>query len=53
MRPLWRSLIGLALLNVILWLALSGLLAWEAHLGGFIAGVLFAAIVTPTLRHRI
>ncbi len=53
MRPLWRSLIGLALLNVILWLALSGLLAWEAHLGGFVAGVLFAAIVTPTLRYRI
>lgn len=52
MKPLWRSLIGLALLNVILWLALSGLLAWEAHLGGFLAGVLFAAIVTPTLRYR-
>lgn len=53
MRPLWMSLFGLALLNVILWFALSGLLAWEAHLGGFIAGVLFAAIVTPTMRHRI
>ncbi len=53
MRPLWRSLLGLVLLNVILWVALSGLVAWEAHLGGFIAGVLFAAIVTPTLRYRI
>lgn len=53
MRPLWMSLVGLTLLNVILWFALSGLLAWEAHLGGFIAGVLFAAIVTPTMRHRI
>lgn len=53
MRPLWRSLMGLILLNVILWVALSGLVAWEAHLGGFIAGVVFAAIVTPTLRYRI
>lgn len=53
MRPLWRSLIGLALLNLVLWLALSGLLAWEAHLGGFIAGAVFAAIVTPNLRYRI
>lgn len=53
MRPLWRSLLGLVLLNVILWVALSGLVAWEAHLGGFIAGVLFAAIVTPTLRYRV
>jgi membrane associated rhomboid family serine protease len=53
MRPLWRSLFGLTLLNVVLWLLLSGLLAWEAHLGGFIAGVLFAAIVTPSLRYRV
>lgn len=53
MRPLWRSVIGLALLNLVLWLALSGLLAWEAHLGGFIAGAVFAAIVTPSLRYRI
>lgn len=53
MRPLWRSLVGLAVLNVVLWLLLSGMLAWEAHLGGFVGGVLFAAIATPTLRYRI
>lgn len=53
MRPLWMSLLGLAVLNVVLWVLLSGLLAWEAHLGGFIAGVLFAALVTPTLRYRV
>ncbi len=53
MRPLWRSLFGLAVLNLVLWLALSGLLAWEAHLGGFIGGVLFAAIATPSLRYRV
>jgi len=53
MRPLWRSLLGLAVLNVVLWLMLSGMLAWEAHLGGFVGGVLFAAIATPSLRYRI
>ena len=53
MGPLWRSLAGLAGLNVLLWLLLSGLLAWEAHLGGFLTGVALAAIVTPSLRYRI
>jgi membrane associated rhomboid family serine protease len=53
MRPLWRSLVGLALLNVVLWLLMSGMLAWEAHLGGFVGGVLFAAIATPSLSHRV
>ncbi len=47
MKPLWMSLIGLALLNVALWWLLGGLLAWEAHLGGFIVGGLWAAFVTP------
>lgn len=50
MRPLWMSLVGLALINLVLWLALSGLLAWEAHLGGFLAGWLWAAAVTPADR---
>jgi len=36
--PFWRSILGLVLLNVILALAAGGALAWEAHLGGFIAG---------------
>ncbi len=53
LAPVWRSVAGLAALNVLLWLLLSGLLAWEAHLGGFITGVVFAAIVTPNLRYRI
>lgn len=53
MRPLWQFLLGLVVLNLVLWLALSGLLAWEAHLGGFVTGVLFAAIVTPSMRYRI
>lgn len=50
--PLWRQLVGLVLLNVLLYVALSGLLAWEAHLGGFVVGWAFAAAVTPPLRPR-
>ena len=46
MKPLWMSLIGLALLNVALWWLLGGLLAWQAHLGGFVAGWLWAAAVS-------
>ena len=52
MKPLWMSLVGLALLNVVLWWFLGGLLAWEAHLGGFIAGGLWAAFVTPPRADR-
>lgn len=36
--PFWRSILGLILLNVILAFAAGGALAWEAHLGGFVAG---------------
>ena len=46
MRPLWMSLLGLALLNVALWWLLGGLLAWQAHLGGFVAGWLWAMLVS-------
>ena len=40
-RPAWpvgRAVLALAALNVVMWWALDGLLAWEAHLGGFVAG---------------
>ena len=36
--PVWRTVLGLVLLNVILWVWMEGLLAWETHLGGFLAG---------------
>lgn len=36
--PLWRSLAGFLALNVLMWALLSGQLAWETHLGGFVAG---------------
>lgn len=46
MAPLWRMLAGLVVLNVVLWVALGGLLAWESHLGGFVAGWVWAALTT-------
>jgi len=36
--PVWRTVLGLVLLNAVLWVWMDGLLASEAHLGGFIAG---------------
>jgi len=45
--PIWRRIFGLVLLNVILTLGLRGALAWEAHLGGWIAGWLLAGVFRP------
>jgi membrane associated rhomboid family serine protease len=50
--PFWRVMFGLVLMNVILYVLVGGYLAWQAHLGGYIAGFLVARLVTPTLRHR-
>ena len=44
--PIWQFLGALVIMNVLLWLMLSGFLAWEAHLGGFIAGWLLAMVFT-------
>lgn len=37
-RPVLGGILGVALVNLVLFVALSGTLAWEAHLGGWIAG---------------
>jgi rhomboid protease GluP len=50
--PVWRLALGLVAMNVILYLLVGGYLAWQAHLGGFVAGWGVASIVTPTLTHR-
>lgn len=36
--PVIRALIWLVAMNIILWVATSGQLAWQTHLGGFVAG---------------
>ncbi len=45
--PVARAALLLAALNVALYYAMGGVLAWEAHLGGFIAGWVAALLVDP------
>lgn len=49
--PIWRLLLGLVAMNVILAVGFAGLggaqLAWEAHLGGFVAGWLLGLVFQP------
>jgi len=50
LRPVINNVIYLVGLNVVLWAALSGQLAWQTHLGGFIAGWAFAQFSSPYRR---
>lgn len=45
--PVARAALLLAALNVALYLAMGGLLAWQTHLGGFVAGWVVALLVDP------
>ena len=45
--PVVRATGLLLTLNVVMWWALNGQLAWEAHLGGFITGWLAAMLIDP------
>jgi len=45
--PVAQAVALLILLNVILWWAMSGQLAWQTHLGGFVAGWIVALLVDP------
>ena len=49
--PVWKVLIGLVALNIVMWVVLQGLLAWQTHLGGFLAGWVCAATL-PRIRRR-
>jgi membrane associated rhomboid family serine protease len=44
---IWRRIGGLIVLNVALAFGLGGLLAWQAHLGGWVAGWLLAGVFQP------
>lgn len=48
--PVARAVLLLALLNVALYFAMSRLLAWEAHLGGFVTGWATAFLIGPRSR---
>lgn len=43
--PVLRLIVFLFLLNLIMWWAMNGRLAWETHLGGFLAGWIFALVL--------
>ena len=45
--PVWRAVGLLVLLNLVLWWAMDGLLAWQTHLGGFLAGWIAALLIDP------
>lgn len=45
--PVARAVLLLAGLNVALYFAMDRLLAWEAHLGGFVAGWIMALLIDP------
>ncbi|MEZ5776823.1 MAG: rhomboid family intramembrane serine protease [Paracoccaceae bacterium] len=51
-QPIWpviRVCLWLIALNLIMWWALARLLAWETHLGGFLAGWFFV-VLSPNRR---
>lgn len=43
--PVARAVLMLATLNIALYFAMGGLLAWETHLGGFVAGWCTALVI--------
>ena len=48
--PTLQAVVLLIVLNIVLWWTMSGQLAWETHLGGFVAGWLFAILIDPRPR---
>ena len=48
--PVIRAVVLLIALNVVLFFAMDRLLAWEAHLGGFVLGWIAAILVDPRSR---
>jgi len=52
LSPVIRAVALLLALNFVLWWAMQGLLAWQTHLGGFVAGGLVAMLLDPPARAR-
>lgn len=48
--PVLRPILILIVLNVVLYYAMGGHLAWETHLGGFLAGFFGAFLIDPRSR---
>lgn len=45
--PIAQAAAGLLALNLVMWWLMDGLLAWQTHLGGFLAGWVAALLVDP------
>lgn len=45
--PVARAALFLIALNLVLWWAMNGQLAWETHLGGFVTGWVLALLIDP------
>ena len=45
--PIVQAVMLLVVLNLVLWWAMSGQLAWETHLGGFVMGWVMALLIDP------
>lgn len=45
LRPILRIVAFLVVMNLVLWWAMDGLLAWQTHLGGFLAGAAAAGLL--------
>lgn len=52
LRPVFSTLMGLVIANLLIAFVLQGGLAWEAHLGGFIAGALMGPFMAKQARNR-
>jgi membrane associated rhomboid family serine protease len=48
--PVARAVLLLIGLNIVLWWAMGGQLAWETHLGGFVTGWIAALLIDPRSR---
>lgn len=51
-RSVWRAIGALVVLNAVFWVLLGGGLAWETHLGGFVAGWAGAVVIDRRARRR-
>ncbi|MEM8615694.1 MAG: rhomboid family intramembrane serine protease [Pseudomonadota bacterium] len=45
--PVAQAVMLLVVLNLVLWWAMQGQLAWQTHLGGFISGWIMALLIDP------
>lgn len=48
--PVLQAVVMLIVLNLVLWWAMDGQLAWQTHLGGFVTGWISALLIDPRPR---